>query len=82
MRNLDFKSTLIGFLGATIVGLSINATTVDATAGLVKYDMKVMEGNKIMKFNKITGEVTYDLYEGTMATEYVHLSGGIDTYVY
>ena len=29
MKNIDFKSTLLGFFGAVIIGLSINATTVE-----------------------------------------------------
>lgn len=73
MRRLDFKSVLIGFLGATVVALSINATSEKAPASAI-YEFSDKGEKDILRFNKVTGEIESVNIRDEVVTEYYKLS--------
>ena len=55
MKQIDIKSVLIGFLGAIVLALSINATS-KKTPNAV-YEFSDHGEKNIIRMNKITGEI-------------------------
>ena len=56
MNKLDLKSMLIGFLGAFVILLSINATKLKTTVNSI-YEFSDKGEKDVLRFNKFTGEI-------------------------
>ena len=56
MNKLDLKSMLIGFLGAFVILLSINATKLKTTENSI-YEFSDKGEKDVLRFNKFTGEI-------------------------
>ena len=56
MKNLDFKSVLIGFLGAFVILLSINSTVVKTPENNI-YEFSDKGEKDVLRFNKVTGNI-------------------------
>ena len=56
MKNLDFKSVLIGFLGALVILLSINATGMKTLENNI-YEFSDKGEKDVLRFNKVTGDI-------------------------
>lgn len=56
MNKLDLKSILIGFLGAFVILLSINATKLKTTENSI-YEFSDKGEKDVLRFNKFTGEI-------------------------
>lgn len=56
MNKLDLKSVLIGFLGALVVLLSINAAKLKIGENSV-YEFSDKGEKDVLRFNKFTGEI-------------------------
>jgi len=56
MNKLDLKSMLVGFLGAFVILLSINATKLKTTENSI-YEFSDKGEKDVLRFNKFTGEI-------------------------
>ena len=56
MKKLDFKSVLIGFLGALTILLSINATNIKTPENNI-YEFSDKGEKDVLRFNKVTGHI-------------------------
>tara|TARA_B110000208_G_C11332868_1_gene270661 strand:+ start:139 stop:396 length:258 start_codon:yes stop_codon:yes gene_type:complete len=56
MKKLDFKSVLIGFLGALTILLSINASSIKTPENNI-YEFSDKGEKEVLRFNKVTGGI-------------------------
>jgi|SaaInlStandDraft_1057018.scaffolds.fasta_scaffold82638_3 hypothetical protein len=78
MKNLDLKSLLIGFLGAIVMLLFINASSVGKTTEKNIYEFSDKGENEVLRFNKTTGEIEKINVRDKVVTEYYDVTLGFD----
>jgi hypothetical protein len=78
MKNLDLKSLLIGFLGAIVMLLFINASSVGKTTEKNIYEFSDKGENEVLRFNKTTGEIEKINVRDKVVTEYYDVTLGFN----
>jgi len=80
MKNLDLKSLLIGFLGAIVMLLFINASSVGKTTEKNIYEFSDKGENEVLSFNKTTGEIEKINVRDKVVREYYDVTLGFDQF--
>lgn len=81
MKNLDLKSLLIGFLGAIVMLLCINASNVGKTTEKNIYEFSDKGENEVLRFNKTTGEIDKINVRDKVVTEYHRVTLSFDQFL-
>ena len=80
MKNLDLKSLLIGFLGAIVMLLFINASSVGKTTEKNIYEFSDKGENEVLRFNKTTGEIEKINVRDKVVKEYYDVTLSFDRF--